>query len=105
MFHFTWRLKIRKIIVLPSHMLLALKQLHRENKIFSPFFSCGLLINGPTTSQICCNKSVLQCSLPSMQLENDASHGNIEGVVESFLLECGLLKVGVMICMGKFCSQ
>ena len=80
------RLKIGDITVLPSHMFLALRQLHRENKIFSPLFSCGLLINGPTTAQVCCNETILQCSLPSMQAVNNAPHGKIEGVVEYFLL-------------------
>ena len=84
--HFSLRLKIRDITVLPSHMFLSLKQMHEETKYSPPYSLVASSSMVPPLLNYAANESVLQCSLPSMQAVNNAPHGNIEGVVEYFLL-------------------
>ena len=64
---FSLRLKFGNITVLPSHMLLVLKQLHRENKIPPPYSPWPPHQQSPPLLKISYNKYVLQCFLLSMQ--------------------------------------
>ena len=87
MFHFILRLKLGTLQSSPPTCCLS-----PSNCIERKKFLLLLLLWPPHPwSQHCSNM---------LQTEDDASHGNTEGVVESFLLECGLLKVEVMIYMG-----